>query len=53
MDEKDPCSQNVEGNKKKGSWWMFLFFSCYECVCLFDVGNDVKGVCGVLCVNNV
>jgi hypothetical protein len=22
-------------------------------VCLFDAGNGVEGVCGVLCVNNV
>jgi hypothetical protein len=21
--------------------------------CLFDSGNGVKGVCGVLCVNNI
>jgi hypothetical protein len=47
------CGLNAKGNKKKrvvdGCFWFLVAMS----VCLFDVGNSVEGVCGVLCVSNV
>jgi hypothetical protein len=30
-----------------------IFSSCSECVYLFDAGNGVVEVCGVLCMSNV
>jgi hypothetical protein len=54
MNEKGYMQSKCKRRQKKGSWWMFLFSGCYVMsACLFDVGNSIVGVCGVLCVSNV